>query len=296
MCRIHSLSDLCWVVRLCCVLLLATSCTKTVDYNYEYPGDQLAMVARISPQKGLEVSLYQSLPPRGQFRISDYAIVGATVKLFRRDSLLGVASMDQPGRYRLSSIAGMSAGDEFRLEVVHPDYAPLLSEVVRIPSAPRIDEFRSRFITDNGRQRAFLELSLIDPAGPNFYYAEAIPEVPVPRPLQISFFSPYNLDACQGYSNYGLLTGDVCFDRQKLAFELDVDYLRVGSQPENYMYKNFVLFIRSIDENYFRFLTENRKLEGITTIIEARPTYSNISGGFGIFLASNDWVKTISVP
>ena len=283
-------------------LLTLAACTKEFDYRYDFPGDAIAVSARIDPAEGVRAFVTRGVPPQGTFDVAGLALPTARVEVVREDGIRLTAGFLEGAAFYVPPDTAIVAGRRYRLEVSHPDYPPVVSEWVTIPPAitnatvTRTDGRDS----DSNEEVSVLSFSATDPAGPNYYLIEVYPAGYPTYQFQNRFAAAFNTEFCEFY-NYHPSTGvffpDRCFDGEAWSFTMavtDREFLTAGN---SLAYGDFLFVIRHLDATYWSFLQDRVNLDDIRgSILEASaPSTANVTGGYGVFLASNSFVRVFSV-
>lgn len=291
-----SKAPLLFVLAYC--LLSWQGCTKLIDYNYEYPGDQLAITAKISPQEGFEAYVYRSARPLGEFLVADLTVPDADVRLYFGDSLVGNVPYLGESRYALLPNFPIPAGSNWRIEVNHPELPDVISEMVVIPQPIVPTQFTTERVTNpaSNREEVRFLFSTPDPPGEDFYVFESYPDLVGQNFLfQINYTLDFDFNLCQIYNYHppeGLFFADVCFDENNLDLDINIDPDVFLVDERDEQYTRFIIRFRRIDVNYWRYFNDKRNLDSNSTVVEPRPSYTNLIGGFGVFMASNDLIRS----
>ncbi len=281
---------------------LLTACTKEVDYNYDFPGDAIAVVARIDPAEGVIAYVTRGVPPQGTFNLPELTLPDARVEVMTEEGTRLRANFVSGAEFRYPVDSVITAGRRYRLEVTHPDYPPVVSEWVTVP--PAISdvtiERRTRVDQNIGQEVTDLSFTASDPLGSDYYLIEAYPSGSYDFQLQVELKADFDTEFCELYDYHppnGIFFRDICFDGEKLDFLLTVEgeeFLYPGSPIQ---YDHFVFAVRHLDPVYWAYQLDNLNLDDIRgSILEAiSPSTSNVTGGYGVFLASNSIVRLFPV-
>ena len=284
------------------LLVVLTACTKEVGYRYDFPGDAIAVSARIDPAEGVRAFVTRGVPPQGKFNVPELALPDARVEVVREDGVRFRADFKAGAEFVVAPDSAIVADRRYRLEVSNPDYPPLTSEWVTIP--PPIANAAIRrsngLDPDSNEEVSVLTFSATDAAGPDYYLIEVYPVGYPTYQFQNRFDAAFNAEFCELY-NYHPQTGvffpDLCFDGEEWQFTMTVTDKEYLNQFSSVVYSDFVFVLRHLDATYWSYLMDRINLEDIRgTILEASaPSTGNVTGGYGVFLASNSFVRVFSV-
>ena len=270
-------------------------CTKTLDYIVDFPGEQLVVIGTISPVSGAAVHVTRSISPSGAYELlDDLKIEDAQVYLYRGDTLVGLLPHAGAGLYKSTGDMSFLADETYWLEVEHEVLGTVRSEEVLIPEP--IQQFRASFgftgaLTSANEPEGKLVLSLLDQVGENHYIVRVQPDLPGAYIFSwFELFGLHNFEAC-AVTPYRF--SDNCFDGD--TFELGLLFGISGkayvSSGEEKPYNSIVLSVASISPEYHHYLSDQESLETPYGVLEPGPTFSNINGGLGVFMALNEKVK-----
>jgi len=103
-------------------------------------------------------------------------------------------------------------------------------------------------------------------------------------------FGLQNFESCE-ITAYEL--SDRCFDGSP--FEMGLLFGVSGeayvSSGEQKPYNRVSLSVASISQEYYQYLSDQESLETALGILEPKPTFSNINGGLGVFMALNEELR-----
>lgn len=270
-------------------------CTKILDYVVDFPGEQLVVIGTISPVSGAAVHITKSISPSGAYEpLDDLKIEDAQVSLYQGDTLVGLLQHVGAGLYKSTDDMSFRANESYWLTAEHEVLGKARSEEILIP-AP-IQQFRASFeftgaLNSANKPEAKLMFSLLDQMGENHYIVRVRPNLPGAHIF--TWFEPfglYNFEAC---AVTPFRFSDICFDGD--IFEIG---LLFGVSGKAYMpsgeekpYNSIVLSVASISPEYDHYLSDRMSLETPYGVLEPGPTFSNIKGGLGVFMALNEKVK-----
>jgi len=275
------------------LLLLMVSvfgCTKEVTYNYDYPGDAIAVVARIDPASGLQAFVTRSVPPLDEYETSTLLLPDAVVEVINEAGERTIANYLDGAEFEIIQPGLVAAGQRWKLEVSHPDYPTVISNWVTIPAEISDATLVQSFSNDPSSQELVtnIEFSGRDAPGKNFYLVESYPVMPLKAQFQIRVDAVFDSEFCEFYNYHppnSIFFPDICFDEETLNFRMTPD---VKEFQFSYDYDRYVFAVRHISETYYNFQLDRLNLDDLRgTILEASPSITNVTGGFGVFLASN---------
>lgn len=271
-----------------------TSCRKVVDYEVDFPGEQLVVIGTVSPHSGARIYVTHSIAPYGPYQvIEELMITDAEVYIYS-DTLIGVLEHSSGGLYLSPGGMSFRAGGSYYVEVVHPELGTAVSAPVRIPDDMREFSADLDFTGDkwpSGDPEAVLPFSFRDRPGENYYTYQIQPNLPGASPFLGAFLvGEKNFEFCGIYHTY---MRDTCFDGDLfgMTFHFGLSgQLRLPSgdaQP----YNELRFELASISPEYYQFLFDKRPLESGLGVADPVPNYTNVSGGLGVFMAYNERVS-----
>lgn len=289
-------------ITLLSLLPFTIACSKTVELNLPFDGPQIAVIANIDPVEGIRAFVSQTAPPTGEFIFDELRISNATVTVFNEEGTASVLPLLRPGFYSLPSF-NTEAGQRYRLEVSAAGLDTLRSEWVAIPEAVvapnlevtiTLDERNIRFL----RHEVELVFTGTDPVGETYYLTEAYLDIENGIDPSYVFFADFDTPFCELEEyNYPFFP-DNCIQDDIFNFQYDPNINVINDEgTERVPLGEIVFALRSIDENYYNYLRDKLSLDGETgAILEARPSTTNVTGGVGVFLASNSFLEVVEVP
>lgn len=280
---------------------LFTTCTKTVDLNLPFEGPQISVVASIDPAEGVNAFVSRTAPPTGTHLLDDLRLTNASVSVFDEDGNEFTVPHSGVGFYESASLV-VEQGKRYRLEVSSAGLETLRSDWVRIPKAvlePSLDFT----ITLDTRNTLFLshtlemEFSGTDPSGDTYYLIDAYPDIEDNRTLIYTFLADFDARFCEVAFFNNPFFPDNCIQESTFSFEYIPRINVFDDAGERVSLERLVFALRSIDEAYYNYQRDKLELDGQTgVILEPRPSTTNVTGGVGVFLASNSFVEVIDVP
>lgn len=285
---------------LCLQFLLG--CTKEVTYSYDFPGKAIAVVARIDPTEGFTAYVTQGVPPQGSYEIEDLMIDNAVVEVVRDDGTRLQAAYKGDAQYQTESTSFFESNRRYRLEITHPDYPKVTSDWVDIPLPIEAASLERRTRIDNSKNQEVTDLlfSGRDPDGADFYLVEVYADGGFQPQFQVELSADFDSEFCELYNYHppnGIFFRDLCFDHASFNFTLTLEENEFQVSGAPFTYNDFVFAIRHLDSTYYNFQLDRLNLDDIRgTILEASsPSTSNLTGGYGVFLASHSFVRRFEV-
>jgi hypothetical protein len=280
---------------------LFTACTKTIDLNLPFEGPQISVVASIDAAEGVSAFVSRTAPPTGTHLVDELRLTNATVSVFDEDGNEFTVPHRGLGFYELSSLV-VEQGKQYRLAVSSAGLETLRSDWVRIPKAV-IEPNLEVLITLDTLQSIFLfhTVELLfngaDPSGDTYYLIDVYPDIVNHRTLIYTFLADFDARFCEVAFFQSPFFPDNCIQESTFSFEYIPRINVFDDAGERVSLERLVFALRSIDETYYNFLRDKLELDGQTgAILEPRPSTTNVSGGVGVFLASNSFVKVVAVP
>ncbi|PHN04049.1 DUF4249 domain-containing protein [Flavilitoribacter nigricans] len=273
-----------------------TACRKVVDYQVDFPGEQLAIVGTVSTGAGANVYVSRSIAPYGSYRVIEELMVTDAEVYIYGDTLIGRLEHRGNGRYTSTEQLHFSVGGRYWVEVIHDELGTAYSSSVTIPE--NILQFQADLnftgaMWPSNEPEAKLTFSLLDRPGENYYTYFARPEVPGASDLNGVFVvGSKNFEFCGIYNTYML---DTCFDGEP--FSLDLHFGLGGEawlpSGEKRPFNSLRFRLTSVSAEYYLYLLDKRSLESGLGVADPTPTFTNITGGLGVFMAANE--KAISL-
>jgi hypothetical protein len=127
-----------WKITLALLLILGISACREAFVDYPLPYEGPRLIPRVTVTDGTcRVSLARTIPPDGSWEGS-VLVSGATIKLFRDDSLLFTLNETAPGQYQRSMNGNMREGSVYTLTVFADGYPEVFCGPVRAPGKANI--------------------------------------------------------------------------------------------------------------------------------------------------------------
>ncbi|RMG19535.1 MAG: DUF4249 domain-containing protein [Bacteroidetes bacterium] len=275
-----------WVV-ISCVL---SNCSKVIEYELPYPGDQLVVYGLLTPDEAVRIRLTHTVAPLGSHP-KDLSVAGAEVKLYENAHPLETLEYAQNGIYRSPSGFRPQTGQLYSLTIRAAGFPELSTDAIEIPSQIPIDSYNlvdSALIALNeGLSAAQLNISFTDPAAVNYY------ELVVETCL--------NMTDCEVGGNQWLLDipeteqqrcgfawdrnlyfKDICINDTPFTLKLGLEtstFTRSGPMK----FKQVLIELRHINRSYYEYLKTHLQPEDFElAFTEPQLLYSNVKGGYGM--------------
>jgi hypothetical protein len=283
-------------------IALLSGCTSVIlDTNIPFEGSKISVSARIDPAEGFTAFVNKTAPPTGDQNLNELTLIGAQVTLFSSSAMFSVPAQGD-GFFSLMDIP-IRENDSFRLEITAPLLDTLRSKWVVIPpaiEAPLLEEiiqldtvFPAPF-TENTVE---LHFSGIDPPGDNKYLIEVTHNARFSSTILFDFFADFDSESCEVFNFNSIFFPDRCFSNEAWNFKLVPDLFLITFSGERIEFEDYIFVVRSIDENYFNYQLDRLNLDDVRGIIlEPRPSVTNVTGGEGLFVASNSFRRVLTRP
>lgn len=280
------------IAALACAAVLF-SCEKEIEFKGEGKDPLLVVNAIVENDSVFKVYLERSF-----FFLSNeepdnkYIETGATMKLTNLSTgeVFTMTQSTYDNVYEFPFIT--TASTRYRIEVTHPDYPSVSSEITTVPAVSLIDADTSSYTEDGSLwKKAVLDWN--DPAGENYYMLRLYYEDPLYDYFyQMSFYTNDEVIGTSvgdpednGKSSfYELLFTDELFEGEHK--ELTLEFITYkGQVPEEDPIYTYRLITMS-KEAYLYYQSVNKSMS-VGPFSEPAKVYSNIDGGFGIFGSLN---------
>jgi hypothetical protein len=257
--------------------------------------------ARIDPAEGFIAFVNKTAPPTGDQTLSELALPGAQVILYSSSAVFSVPAQGD-GFFSLTNIP-ISENDSFRLEITAPLLDTLRSKWVVIPPAieapilEEIIELDTIVPAPFTYNRVELHFSGIDPSGDNKYLIEVTHNVRFPSLILFDFFADFDSESCEVFNFNSIFFPDRCITDEAWNFRLVPDLFLFNFSGQRVEFEDYIFVVRSIDENYFNYQLDRLNLDDIRGIVlEPRTSVTNVTGGEGLFVASNSFRQVLTRP
>ncbi|WP_245748673.1 DUF4249 family protein [Neolewinella agarilytica] len=272
-----------------------------MDTNIPFEGPRISVTARIDPSEGFTAFVNQTAPPTGDQTLSTLTLPEAQVILYSSSEAFFVNSQGD-GFFSLTNIP-ISESDSFRLEIIAPNLDTLKSKWVIIPPGiedPFLEEIieLDTIVPDPFTyNRVRLNFSGIDPPGDNKYLIEVTHNVNFSSTLFFDFFADFDSESCEVFNFNSIFFPDICFTNEAWEFTLVPDLFLFTFGGQRLEFEDYIFVVRSIDENYFNYQLDRLNLDDLRGIIlEPRASVTNVTGGEGLFVASNSFRRVLARP
>jgi hypothetical protein len=275
------------------LLSLITSCEKNIQIDLDYE-DKLVVNAFLNDDNGIELKLTKSLNPQGEYpKPLNNFINDATVELYENKNLIAVLQNNGEGIYNLSDANEdfiPTAGNQYQIKIYHNKYPGVESNEITYPEKPVVSEFLNYLDTTFkmfGNLNQIFEFKLQFEENKTSYFNYKV--LKDDEPLY------YFADVSQN----NLQINKPCYFTQNNNSFLSTQCLQNNSFIKyyfDYIYNDdsdYQFIIRSINQDFFKYLANNPSDQFDNTVIDAfmagsnkKPNYFNIKNGYGIFYAS----------
>jgi hypothetical protein len=290
------------ILTLVLVIPFIAACSKTVDLALPFNGPQIAVVAHIDPTGGIRAFVTKTAAPTGEFLIEELQISNATVTVFDEEGNASLVPPLRPGFYELPSFNAVTA-QRYRLEISAAGLDTLRSEWVVIPERVVAPDLEVIITLDEPiigfpNHEANLFFSGIDPVGDTYYFTRVFLDREGGIDPGFEFFADFDTRFCEAQQYNYFFFPDNCMQEDTFSFQYNPNINVINDQgTERVSMEEVVFALRSIDENYYNYQRDKLRLDGETgAILEARPATTNVTGGVGVFLASNSFLEVVEVP
>ncbi len=272
-------------------LLAFISCEKEIQYKGE--GKDPVLVLNGITENDSTFKIYLE---RSYFFLSNesqgdkYIKTGATVTLTNLSSgeIFTMTNSTIDNKYEFPFITNQNV--KFKIDVSHPDYESISSEMTTVPKISLIDVDTSSFETDYGtRKKAILKWN--DPVGENYYFVKVSTFNPDANYKIEYFFScldPVFEDggsSIEGPNEYSeIYFTDKLFNGKEKKLEIDFYSYPVDSAQSTPIYTYKLI---SMNKETYQYFISLNKFSNAGFFTEPVKVFSNIKNGFGIFGSMN---------
>ena len=291
------------------VLFFFCSCDKDIAYKFDSFQPKMVVNAHLSPQKGILVQVSRSIPPNEDVSKNKIWINDAVVKLYEDGVFLLNLPSKKDGLYEaVAAEFNPSIGRLYSLQIEHPEFGKMSSEAISIPPPAIILSSkleRSPNLSINNDPQVRWQVQIKDPLEKNGGYLTLInlkysgngyTETPNNAKLLNTKIGQF----CELFFTYDnrLLFKNECFKGQEveLTFEFDVS-AKIGPIGQRFTPDQLELKLYSVDETFYEYhRTQNRPEDFELAFSDPEPLFTNMKGGYGIFLAFNYAEFSFPVP
>ncbi len=289
------------------LILILTSCTKSIPLELNEIEQQLVVNALISPENNIEVFINTT------FSILDTNIsnINPRVQLFENNTLVADLQQNINEIYQIDYT--LSSSKQYRIEVTDSFFGSCIA-IDTIPEKVLIDDatfFLPAGFDDYGYPYYETTIKFADPKNiPNYYEiiifngsSSSVPDSYITE-LVTSNESIIN-EGNQDYLPNSLFFSDILFDGS--TFELKIKFLSGYQMLGENIYvpdSDYYIILRSISYTYYLYRkywtrhshnqTVSNDLLGMLFNGEPVDAYTNIENGYGIFAGYNEDIKKIT--
>lgn len=291
------------------LLIITLSCDKDIEYKFEGFQVQMVVNAFISPQEGIQVQVSRSIPPNQDVLKNKIWVNDAKVSLYLNGQLLVQVPFQKDGVYK-SPLDDLNADQskKYHIVVEHPELGTVSSEAIFIPFTPIVlsstlepspnlsingdPQLRWALRLKDGSLEGTAYLTVINLKDSRNAYSEAPPNITLLN-LKIGQFC----DLVYTYGNH-LLFKNECIRGQEvdLSFEFDVPN-RIGGIGQKFTPDSIECKIYTVHKDFYEYYqTQNRPEDFELAFSDPEPLFTNMKGGYGVFLALNQVKFNFPVP
>jgi hypothetical protein len=274
-------------------IVFLQSCSKRITYKPDYE-DKIVVNASISPQRGVEVKLSKSISPAETqyYTVEDLKLENATVELYRSDTLLAVLSEVEKGTYKAANNLNIKADEEFYLKIFIESLPDVTTKKIIIPKTLTSTNYTfEQFDESNGEIIVWFQNNEFTP----FFAIELWGEDVNNDRLWFSYYFP---DFNEGntcdvlWESTTSVLNTSCFNNDLVSIRIglrDINNAHLLNEMGRSPTKKIKLKLKNVNEPFFRYAQtydiETGFFESVSADLQI--TYSNIEGGYGIFVAEN---------
>lgn len=291
------------------LLIIASSCDKDIEYKFDDFQAQMVVNAFISPQEGIQVQVSRSIPPNQDVLKTRIWINDAKVSLYLNEQFVMQVPFQKNGIYA-SPIEDLkpNQSNKYHIVVEHPEFGAVKSEAILIPLEPIVlssalepspnlsingdPQLRWALRLKDGSIEEAAYLTVINLKDSRNAYSEAPPNITLLN-LKVGQFC----DLVYTYGN-NLLFKNECIRGQEvdLSFEFDVPN-RIGGIGQKFTPDSIECKIYTVPKDFYEYYrTQNRPEDFELAFSDPEPLFTNMQGGYGVFLALNYTKFNFPVP
>lgn len=291
------------------LLIIASSCDKDIEYKFEDFQAQMVVNAFISPQEGIQVQVSRSIPPNQDVLKTKIWINNAKVSLYLNEQFIMQVPFQKNGIYE-SPIEDLNPdqSNKYHIVVEHPEFGTVNSEAILIPLEPIVlsstlepspnlgingdPQLRWALRLKDSSTEEGAYLTVINLKDSRNAYSESPPNITLLN-IKIGQFC----DLVYTYGN-NLLFKNECVRGQEvdLTFEFDVPN-RIGGIGQNFTPDLIECKIYTVSKDFYEYYrTQNRPEDFELAFSDPEPLFTNMKGGYGVFLAFNYAEFSFPVP
>jgi hypothetical protein len=275
------------------VIFFGLRCSKERAYLPDNLPTLLFVNAQIDPNLGVNILVSRAVSTSDTVYIRDLLVNDATIELINENGNRINVPFKNDGKYFLDTLGlNIEAGKKYKLETRVLGLPNVESEWVTIPEMVSPDTIGfaldGGFNGDNPTGKGYLQFK--PRSTPTNYLLRMSGINDNLPPFRVGF----GLEITQLCDIY-LRAGDACFDNTcfggnttaKCIINADASrYLPITN--ENLSFKSIEFQFGSVSKEYQEYLFSlEQPEEWENGLVEPKPTYTNISGGWGVFFASN---------
>jgi hypothetical protein len=271
-------------------IIFLVSCEKEIAYKGKDKDPVLVLNGLIEIDSTFRIYLERSF-----FFLSDedpsdkFIKSGATITLTNLSSgeIFTMTNSTNENCYDFPFISPENT--KFKIEIQHPDYETIKSEMTTNHKIEIISVDTSSFTNTNGLQKR-AKIKWNDPLGENYYFLRVYSYDPEFGYKYNTWFSSSDpsltegIDPALSASNSQtdeVYFNDILFDNKEKILEINFDIYYGSSQEYNPIYTYELI---TLNKEAFKYIQSVKKyLYGDNFLSEPIKVYSNIENGFGIF-------------
>jgi len=281
--------------------IIASGCTRDIDYELAYSGDRLVINGVISPQSIVSVNISRSNAPSGEAP-PDLFVTDATVLLYENALLIEKLMHQQKGQYESTSGFKPQPGKQYTLQVTAPGLPPAETLPAIIPDEFMLESYTHRAglksYYNPSQPGAEVDITFRDAANTVGYYRIEVVGLYNNEPLYPNnWLVGETRDVkhpCTNIVNRSVIYRDNCFSGTTYRSIIGLETRRFITEQGN---PNLIevdsqklrIRLQRISADYYRYLESADFYPGIElAFFEPTFLYSNIKGGLGIWAAANE--------
>jgi hypothetical protein len=291
------------------LLIIASSCEKDIEYKFKNFQAQMVVNAFISPQEGIQVQVSSSIPPNQDVPKPKIWVNNAKVSLYLNEQFFMQVPFQKSGIYT-SPIENLNPdqSNKYHIVVEHPEFGTITSEAISIPSGPiglssTLESSTNLGLNGDPQLRWVFRLkdtstaegaylTVINLNDSKNAYSESPPNITLLN-IKIGQFC----DLIYTYGNHLLLNNE-CIRGQEvdLTFEFDVPN-RIGGIGQNFTPDLIECKFYAVSKDFYEYYrTQNRPEDFELAFSDPEPLFTNMKGGYGVFLAFNYAEFSFPIP
>ncbi|MFZ2897531.1 MAG: DUF4249 domain-containing protein [Saprospiraceae bacterium] len=267
------------------LFLLALSCTKEIEFEAPFEGEQFVVHAFFSEGDVFSSRVSRTAPPTGTIFFDSLQVDGALVVVSENGTPFDTLEPNGEGLYTGSRYP--SGGRLYRLSVSGLGLPAAQSAPQLLPGDFSIEIADVRKNQTSPLNEGFPTLDFHleiadDSLVENFYFVEVFLIVDGQRTSDFNYWLPgksfFSADPCQ---TDAFFFPDICFNGEAVSLPIALE-TRTLSEEDAW---EVGVVVKNITEDYFQYLRSNRPQPEGLEIPFSEPVYlySNIQGGYGIF-------------